>query len=188
MNITPLEIEDVIMLTPNRYQDERGFFSETYNKKCLQGHGLDITFIQDNHSYSVVKGTIRGLHYQLPPYGQDKLIRVIHGSIYDVAVDIREGSKTFGKYVAATLSADAGNQLFVPQGFAHGFITLEANTHVEYKVSNYYRKDHERGICWNDEELNIAWPCDAEDITLNDRDALFTSLAEATDLFTITTH
>tara|TARA_A100001015_G_C15044160_1_gene742210 strand:- start:4246 stop:4794 length:549 start_codon:yes stop_codon:yes gene_type:complete len=155
--ITNLEIEDVKIITPKRFGDDRGYFSESYNKKVLSDHGINIAFVQDNHSLSINTFTLRGLHYQSPPYAQDKLVRVVRGSILDIAVDIRVSSNTYGQHVSAKISAVEGNQILVPKGFAHGLITLEPNTEVIYKVSNYFSSDHDEGILWSDPDLNIDW-------------------------------
>src|SRR3954471_6373326 len=152
------EIPDVKVLLPKKFGDARGFFSETYSRKLLQEcAGIDRDFVQDNHSLSAEAGVVRGLHYQLAPMAQDKLVRVVRGAILDVAVDIRKGSPTFGKHVSAVISAANWRQILVPIGFAHGFVTLEENTEVIYKVTNYYSPQHERGIRWNDPQLGIDW-------------------------------
>jgi dTDP-4-dehydrorhamnose 3,5-epimerase len=184
MKIDTLAIPEVKEIFPKRFGDHRGFFSETYHKQTLLDAGINANFIQDNHSFSALKGTLRGLHYQLPPFAQAKLMRVVRGSIFDVAVDIREQSATFGKWVSAILSATEGNQLFIPEGFAHGFVTLESNTEVEYKVTNYYSPECERGLPWNDPQLAIDWPLQAHEITTSERDLKFPSFAHKKDLFT----
>jgi dTDP-4-dehydrorhamnose 3,5-epimerase len=158
MNITPLSIPDVMILQPERFSDARGFFSETYNRRALAERGIELDFVQDSHSLSGPKGTIRGLHYQSPPFAQAKLVRVARGSIFDVAVDIRRGSPTYGKHVAAVISARAWNQILIPIGFAHGFCTLEPDTETVYKVTEYYAPEHDLGILWNDPDLGIEWP------------------------------
>lgn len=170
MQIIPTAIDDVKILVPKKFGDHRGFFSETYNQKTLAAAGIDVTFVQDNQSLSVEKGVLRGLHLQLPPRAQDKLVRVTRGAVLDVAVDIRRGSPTFGKYVSAVLSAENWHQIFVPKGFAHGFVTLEPNTEVIYKVSDYYAPEAESGIRWNDPDLAIDWGIDPESVVLSDRD------------------
>jgi len=164
------EIDGILTVTPKKFGDERGFFSETYNKKVLKEAGFDKEFIQDNQSLSVEKGVIRGLHFQSPPFAQDKLVRVVRGSILDVAVDIRKGSPTYGKHVAIELSADNWKQLLVPAGFAHGFCTLEPNTEVVYKVTNTYAPDHDHGLRWNDQDLAIKWPVSTNEAILSDKD------------------
>ena len=170
MEITELEIPEVKILTPKKFGDHRGFFSETYNKRALAEQDIGIEFVQDNHSFSAQRGTIRGLHFQTPPHAQDKLVRVAQGSILDVAVDIRRGSPTYGKFVSAVISADAWNQILVPVGFAHGLCTLEPDTVVIYKVSSTYAPDHDFGLLWNDPDLGIDWPVDAAEVKLSDKD------------------
>ncbi|HEV2293824.1 MAG TPA: dTDP-4-dehydrorhamnose 3,5-epimerase [Tepidisphaeraceae bacterium] len=183
MQLIETEIPDVKVLVPKKFGDHRGFFSEVYSEKLLAGLGVQTHFVQDNHSLSAETGVVRGLHYQLPPMAQDKLIRVVHGAILDVAVDIRRGSPTFGKHVACVLSAENWTQMFVPAGFAHGFATLEPNTEVLYKVTNYYSPGHERGIRWNDPKLGIDWRVAEDAAVLSERDRKHPMLAEATELF-----
>jgi dTDP-4-dehydrorhamnose 3,5-epimerase len=175
--ITRLAVPDVLLITPKRPGDERGFFSETYNAKILAEAGFDKTFVQDNHSMSGRRGTLRGLHFQRAPHAQDKLLRVTRGAIYDVAVDIRQGSPTFGQWVGEELSADNWRQLLVPAGFAHGFVTLTEQTEVLYKVTDYYAPQAEGGLAWNDPALGIDWPIDAADVTTNARDGAWPTLA-----------
>lgn len=146
------------LVTPRRFGDDRGWFSETYHEQRLRDLGVTANFVQDNHSYSKQAGTIRGIHFQRPPHAQAKLVRCIRGQIFDVAVDLRRASPTFGRYVAAELSAQNGRQLFVPVGFGHAFLTLEADCEVIYKVDDYYAPETEGGICWNDPSIAIAWP------------------------------
>lgn len=169
-----------------RYEDARGFYSETYNDREMTEIGIDTRFVQDSHSLSRREGTVRGLHYQLPPHGQDKLVRVARGSILDVAVDVRRGSPTFGRHVARVLSAAAWNQLLIPAGFAHGFCTLEAETEVLYKLSAHWAPEHERGILWNDPALGIEWPVTEAEALLSDKDRANPRLAEAVDLYDAT--
>lgn len=170
MQVESLAIPDVKLLTPRKHGDHRGFFSEVFNRKALAEAGINIDFVQDNHSLSAEKGTMRGLHFQSPPFAQDKLVRVVKGSIFDVAVDLRKGSPTYGQHVSAVVSAEAWNQILVPIGFAHGFMTLEPDTEVIYKVSNYYAPDHDHGLLWNDPALGIEWPFAQDEITLSDKD------------------
>jgi len=144
MQVAVTEIADIKLITPVRHVDSRGFFSEVFKENVLREHGIDIHFVQDNHSLSASKGVVRGLHYQIPPFAQAKLLRVTAGSMLDVAVDIRWGSPSFGRHVAVVLSASEGNQLFIPEGFAHGYCTLEPDTEVIYKVSAYYSPEHDR--------------------------------------------
>ena len=155
--IQALRIPDVKVLQIDRYGDERGFFSETYHKRRLEEAGVRIDFVQDNHSYSQACQTLRGLHLQAPPYAQAKLVRVPRGRILDICVDVRRGSPYYGQWVSAEISAQAWNQIFVPVGFLHGFITLETETEVQYKVSNHYHAESERGVIWNDPDLKIDW-------------------------------
>lgn len=172
MNVTALAIADVKLIAPKIFRDDRGFFSETFNLRALASGGVTGDFVQDNHSLSVQKGVVRGLHYQLPPAAQDKLVRVTRGSILDVAVDIRKGSPTYGRHVAVTLSAANWEQLWVPKGFAHGFCTLEPNTEVVYKVTDYYAPEFDRGLRWNDPDLDIKWPVTADSAVLSAKDAI----------------
>ena len=174
-----LDIPEVLLLRPKRYRDDRGFFSETWNRKAFADAGIALDFVQDNHALSLKAGTIRGLHFQSAPYAQDKLVRVVKGRILDVAVDIRRSSPTFGQFVTAELSADDGHQLLVPIGFAHGFCTLEADTEVEYKVTNYYSAQHDLGIRWNDPDIGIQWPVSDEEAVLSDKDKLLPALKNA---------
>ena len=178
MQVEHLNIPDVRLLSPRKHGDRRGFFSETYSRKALAVIGIDIDFVQDNHSYSADKGTVRGLHFQTPPFAQDKLVRVVRGSVFDIAVDLRQGSPTYGRHVSAVLSAQAWNQILVPIGFAHGFMTLEPDTEVIYKVSNYYAPDHDKGLLWNDPALGINWPIADEEAVLSDKDSKLPRLAE----------
>ncbi len=148
----------VEIVRPRRYADARGWFSETYSADMFRDFGIDSAFVQDNHSFSSARFTLRGLHFQSRPYAQDKLVRCVRGRAFDVAVDIRRGSPTFGAWVGAELSADNGNQIFIPIGFAHGFLTLEPDTEIIYKCSAAYAPHHEGGICWDDPDLAIDWP------------------------------
>ena len=158
MEIRDLAIEGVKVLTPKKHGDARGFFSETYSRPVFTQHGLGVEFVQDNQSLSADRFTVRGLHYQTPPFAQAKLVRVLRGSIYDVAVDIRRGSPTYGRWVGAEISAALWNQILVPVGFAHGFCTLEPDTEVVYKVSAPYAPENDRGLRWNDPAIGIQWP------------------------------
>lgn len=183
MDITALAIPDVKIIRPRKFGDSRGFFSETYNKKALEAAGLHYDFLQDNQSLSAEVGTVRGLHFQLPPFAQDKLVRVVKGAILDVAVDIRKGSPTYGQHVSAVISAEEWNQILVPIGFAHGFCTLEPYTEVIYKVTNFYSAEHDRGLLWNDPDLGIDWPVAADKALLSDKDRKQPRLAELGDFF-----
>lgn len=170
-------IPDVWTYTPRRFGDDRGWFSETFNARALNEMLGGATFVQDNQSLSAAKGTLRGLHFQISPRAQDKLVRVLQGAVLDVAVDIRCGSQTFGKWVAVHLSAENGTQMFVPKGFAHGFLTLEPRTEVFYKVSEYYSRDEERGLAWDDPALGIDWQLPSATLTIADRDRQFPRLS-----------
>jgi dTDP-4-dehydrorhamnose 3,5-epimerase len=170
LHILPLGIPDVKLITPVKHGDARGFFSETYNKKTLAQAGITLDFVQDNHSFSRQRGTLRGLHYQERPFEQHKLIRAVRGRVLDVAVDIRRGSPTFGKWVSAELSADNWAQILVPAGFAHAFCTLEPDTEIIYKVTNFYSPEHDFGIRWDDPDLNIPWPFPSDQLTLSEKD------------------
>jgi len=158
MKVTPLSIPDVLLIEPQVFGDDRGFFYESFNQnKFEEAMGKKINFVQDNHSKSV-KGVLRGLHYQLPPKAQGKLVRAIQGEVFDVAVDLRKSSPTFGKWVGEMLSADNKKQLWIPEGFAHGFLTLSDSAEFLYKTTNYYSQEHERVIIWNDKKIKIKWP------------------------------
>ncbi len=170
MKIIETDIPAVRMLVPRRFGDARGWFAETYNRKGLAEAGIDLDFVQDNQSLSVPRGTVRGLHYQSPPVAQDKLVRVLRGAILDVAVDIRKGSPSYGRHVAVRLDAAEGVQLLVPKGFAHGFVTLEPDTEVLYKVTNYYAPQNDHGILWNDPDLGIEWTVTEAEAQLSDKD------------------
>ena len=183
MTIQPQSIPDILLITPRRFGDDRGWFSETYNKAELAEAGVDLAFVQDNHSLSAPAGTVRGLHFQRPPHAQAKLIRVVSGSILDVAVDLRQGSPTFGHHVAVRLDADTGGQLLIPVGFAHGFATLESDTQVIYKVTDRYAPDCDAGILWNDPALNIDWDVDESDATLSEKDANLPLLSDLDNPF-----
>jgi dTDP-4-dehydrorhamnose 3,5-epimerase len=171
-------IPDVKVVTPQRLGDRRGFFSEVYNRRDFAAVGLDYEFVQDNHSLSGEAGTIRGLHFQRPPFAQVKLVRVVRGRILDVAVDIRRRSPTYGRHVAIELSAENWRQLLIPVGFLHGFCTLEPNVEVVYKVTNYYSAEHDGGVAWNDPDLAIAWPPLAARAILSQKDASQPRLSE----------
>ncbi|MBD9374386.1 dTDP-4-dehydrorhamnose 3,5-epimerase [Rhizobium sp. ARZ01] len=183
LEIRSLELEEVLEIRPVRIGDNRGFFSETWNAQRFSDAGLNLHFVQDNHSYSAARGVLRGLHYQLPPYAQDKLVRVVRGAIFDVAVDIRPDSPTFGKWCAARISAADWNQLLVPKGFAHGFLTLEPETEVIYKVTNHYSPSHDRAIRFDDADIGIVWPIHHSQLELSEKDRNAPPLALA-EVFT----
>jgi dTDP-4-dehydrorhamnose 3,5-epimerase len=178
MIVEPAHLLDVKLLRLQQYRDERGFFSETYSRRALADVGIDSDFVQDNHSLSNPRGVIRGLHFQIPPFAQDKLVRVLRGAILDVAVDLRHRSPTYGQHVAQVIRADDGVQIFIPIGFAHGFCTLEPETEVLYKVSAYYSPAHDRGLRWDDPALGIAWPVEAHQAALSEKDRRHPTLAE----------
>jgi dTDP-4-dehydrorhamnose 3,5-epimerase len=179
-----LAIPDVMLITPVKFGDARGFFSETYSAAALLTWGLKATFVQDNHSLSAQKGVVRGLHFQKPPHAQGKLVRVVRGQIFDVAVDLRAGSSTFGQHVSVELSADNWQQLWVPEGFAHGFCTLQDNTEVIYKVTDYYAPECDAGIQWNDPDLGIDWPITAADAVLSAKDEVLPRFHDIERCFT----
>ena len=170
MDVTATSLAGVLVLKPKRFEDHRGFFSETYSKRRLANVGIKVDFIQDNLSVSKRSGTLRGLHFQREPFAQAKLINAVQGAARDVVVDLRQSSSTFGQSISIVLSGNEGNQIFVPIGFAHGFLTLEPNTVVSYKVSNYYSAEHDAGIRFDDPLLNIDWSCDLSSIVTSDKD------------------
>jgi dTDP-4-dehydrorhamnose 3,5-epimerase len=182
--VIPTAIPDVKIIESRRLGDHRGFFSETYSRPAFLAVGIDLDFVQDNHSLSERIGTLRGLHFQAAPYAQDKLVRCPRGRMLDVAVDIRRGSPTFGAHVAVELSADNWRQLLVPKGFAHGFITLEPATEVFYKITAPYSPAHDHGLAYDDPALNIAWPPQPGGPVLSDKDRLHPKLADLPDYFT----
>ena len=178
MKVTPLSIPDVLLIEPHVFEDSRGFFFESYREDIFKHEtSLNILFVQDNHSKSF-QGVLRGLHYQLPPHAQAKLTRVIQGEVLDIAVDIRESSPTCGKYVAEILSNDNKKQLYIPEGFAHGILTLSHTAEYLYKTTDFYHAENERCILWNDSTINIQWPKDLN-IQLSDRDLMGQSFNEA---------
>ncbi|MBA4749547.1 MAG: dTDP-4-dehydrorhamnose 3,5-epimerase [Alphaproteobacteria bacterium] len=178
MQITKLAIPEVLLLEPKVFKDDRGYFFESFNQKLFEeAVGHSVTFVQDNQSFSK-KGVLRGLHYQMNPAAQGKLVRVLQGEVFDVAVDIRKGSPTFGKWVGAHLSAENKKQLWVPEGFAHGFLTLSETAEFYYKVTNYYSPAHERSLRWNDGALNIDW-CYSDEPLLAPKDAAAPCLNDA---------
>jgi dTDP-4-dehydrorhamnose 3,5-epimerase len=183
MQITETFIQDLKVVEPKVFGDHRGWFMETYNAEAFQKAGMDIRFVQDNQSFSATKGTLRGLHYQLNPKAQTKLVRCTKGAIYDVAVDIRKGSPTFGKWFGIELSAENKKQLLIPQGFAHGFMTITDDVEVQYKVDNLYAPDCDRGIIWNDPAIGIEWPLDITPV-LSEKDEKAPLLKEADHNFT----
>lgn len=179
ISVESLGISDVKILRPTRHGDDRGFFSETYNKKELAEASIKLDFVQDNQSLSQKAGTLRGLHFQGAPWAQDKLVRVVKGRILDVAVDMRRSSPTFGQWVSAEISASEWNQILVPKGFAHGICTLEPDTELIYKVTNYYAPSCDFGVRWNDPTLKIPWPYGEAELTLSPRDRALPLFDEA---------
>ena len=174
---------DVKIVRPHRHGDARGFFAETYNRRRFTEHGIAAEFVQDNHSHSVRAGTVRGLHFQLPPLAQAKLVSVVVGAAFDVAVDLRTGSPTHGRHVAVMLTAESGEWLYIPAGFAHGYCTLEPDTDLVYKVTNYYSAAHDRGVAWDDPALAIPWPVKPGEATLSDKDKALPRLAGVGAIF-----
>lgn len=178
LRVAPQAIPEILLIEPIRLADERGFFSEVWSRHTLAAVGLDIDFVQDNHAFSREVGVLRGLHFQRPPSAQGKLVRVVRGAIFDVAVDIREGSATYGEHVAVELSATNWRQLWVPPGFAHGYCTLEPNTEILYKVDAPYDRETDGGIAWDDPDLAIDWPSVAELAVLSAKDRSAPRLTE----------
>lgn len=176
--VRPLSLPGVLEIRPRRFGDERGFFSEVWRREWLSHDGMDLQFVQDNHSYSRASGVLRGLHFQMEPAAQDKLVRVSRGAVFDVAVDMRPNSRTFGRWTAVTLSAKEWNQLFVPKGFAHGFVTLEDECEVLYKVSAPYVPELERTIRFDDPTIGIEWPLERNALILSEKDRTAPSLRE----------
>ena len=183
MRVERLAIPDVILVVPDRFGDARGFFSEVFSVPRFEAAGIGLPFVQDNHSLSEHRGTLRGLHCQVAPRVQGKLVRCVRGAIWDVAVDARPGSATFGQHVAAELSAENWAQLWVPPGFLHGFCTLAPDTEVIYKVTDLYDRGAERGVRWDDPDLAIPWPVPAAEVKLSDKDRVLPAWAECGALF-----
>jgi dTDP-4-dehydrorhamnose 3,5-epimerase len=164
----------LLLITPRRFADPRGWLAETFNQRRFAEKISSVSFVQDNQSHSVLAGTVRGMHFQKPPHAQAKLVSCLRGSLLDVVVDIRNGSPTYGRHVSVTLSAESGRQLYIPVGFAHGLMTLEHETEVHYKVSDFYAPDCEDGLLWNDADLGIEWPAQSESAVLSPKDYEFT--------------
>ncbi len=183
MQVESLDIPDVKVITPRRFGDSRGYFAETYVAPRLAAAGIDLPLVQDNQSFSAAAGTVRGLHCQVAPFVQGKLVRVLRGAIWDVAVDARVGSPTFGLWAAATLSAENFAQLWVPPGFLHGFCTIEPDTEVFYKVTNVYDRASERGVIWNDPTLRLPWPLPDTGAVLSDKDQVLPAWQQAAGWF-----
>ncbi|MFT3811490.1 MAG: dTDP-4-dehydrorhamnose 3,5-epimerase [Micropepsaceae bacterium] len=183
IDIEALAIADVKIVRPRRFGDARGFFSETYSAQAFGEAGITDVFVQDNHSFSAAVGTVRGLHFQRPPRAQAKLVRVTRGRIWDVAVDLRRPSPSYGRWVAAEISAEAWNQIYIPAGFAHGFCTLQPDTEIAYKVTDYYAPAEDGGVYWGDEDLAIDWPVAPDAATLSAKDGALPRLRELPPLF-----
>jgi dTDP-4-dehydrorhamnose 3,5-epimerase len=184
MDIQATSIPEVKIIAPKKFGDARGFFSETYNQRAFHAAGITDAWVQDNHSLSGPKGTVRGLHFQTAPFAQAKLVRVTRGAILDVAVDIRRGSPTYGQHVACEISAEKWNQIYVPAGFAHGFCTLTQDAEVLYKVTALYSREHDFGLLWNDPALGIDWPVTPAEALLSDKDKVQPTLANLPAHFT----
>lgn len=183
MQVTETALPEVKIVVPQRFEDARGDFSEVWNADRFAAAGIVAAFVQDNHVRNRRKGTVRGLHYQLPPAAQGKLLRVTRGAICDAVVDIRRGSPNFGRHQTSVISAENRHELWVPPGFAHGYCTLEDDTEVQYRATEYYRPSLERGIAWDDPELMIAWPVSPKEALLSDRDRALPRLSEQHDIF-----
>ncbi len=175
---TPLAIAEVLLITPKRHGDARGWFTETWSKKALEAAGLSHDFVQDNQAFNARAGTVRGLHFQKAPHAQAKLVRVLAGAIYDVAVDVRPGSATYGRWVGHRLTAEGGEQLLIPRGFAHGYCTITDDTMLAYKVDGDYAPTLEGGVAWDDPDLAIDWPVKAGDAVLSDKDRVLPRLKD----------
>ena len=184
MQIENTPLAGVKILTPRRFDDDRGFFAETYNRKVLAENGITLDFVQDNHSFSTAAGTVRGLHFQTAPFAQDKLVRCAQGALFDVAVDIRKGSPTYGKWFGVELSFENGRQLLIPAGFAHGFVARVDNTVIAYKCSNFYAGDCEGALLWNDPDIGIDWALNGLEPVLSGKDEIAPNLAGFDSPFT----
>jgi dTDP-4-dehydrorhamnose 3,5-epimerase len=183
MEIRVFDIPDLKLLVPKLFSDARGTFTETWSDRTFREKIANVSFVQDNQSISTKERTVRGLHFQKAPHAQGKLIRVLRGSIFDIAVDIRRGSPTYGQHVAITLDAATGAQLWVPEGFLHGFCTLEDSTEVFYKVTSYYSPAHDGGVLWSDPDLGIPWPVGPEPVILSEKDRKHPCLRDLPDFF-----
>ncbi len=183
MQFETFKIPDLVLITPKKFGDSRGYFMETFRQELFEENVGPFLFVQDNQSMSAEVGTVRGLHFQLDPKAQGKLVRCVAGALADVAVDIRKGSPTYGQYVSVELTAENGKQLWVPPGFAHGFCTLAPNTEISYKVTNYYSAEHDRGLLWNDPSIGIDWPVEAAKAVLSDKDIKQPGLSSLPEAF-----
>ncbi len=186
MEFQKTNLQDVLLIKPKFFKDDRGFFVESYSRKVFKENGIDVDFVQDNHSLSVEKGVLRGLHFQKNPYSQSKLVRVTRGRIYDVVVDLRKDSPTYKQWQGFELSEENGLMLFIPKGFAHAFCTLEENTEFMYKVDAFYAPEADSGIIWNDPELNIDWPI--ENPILSEKDQQLKQLKDIEPILNFTVH
>lgn len=183
MEVRNFEVEGPLEIIPRKIEDSRGYFSEIFRLDTFAKHAPAVDFVQDNQSLSVKTGTVRGIHFQSPPMAQAKLVRCLSGSLVDVAVDLRSDSPTFGRWISIVLSAELNNQLWVPVGFGHAFCTLEPNSVISYRVSNYYSPDHDKGVAWDDPEVGIAWPDVADSGTLSAKDRALPRLARLPGYF-----
>jgi dTDP-4-dehydrorhamnose 3,5-epimerase len=183
LDIRPLELDGVFLITPKRFPDGRGFFSEIWKRDALESAGLKFDFIQDNYSYSAEAGVVRGLHFQTPPFAQTKLVMVLRGEVFDAVIDLRKASPTFGRTLTVELSDENGHQLLIPKGFAHGFAVTKANTSVLYKVDARYAPDHEAGIHFADPDLGIKWPITPSEAIVSQKDAALPRLKDAANPF-----
>ncbi|MGP4805448.1 dTDP-4-dehydrorhamnose 3,5-epimerase [Agrobacterium cavarae] len=183
MRVECTSIEGIRKITPTRFEDARGFFSETFKDQWFRRHVEDIAFVQENESLSILKGTLRGLHFQRPPLAQGKLIRCVRGSIWDVIVDLRRGRPSYGEWRSFELSEENGVQLWVPPGFAHGFLTMEPQSLISYKVTEIYSKAHDMGITWDDEDIGITWPVPSDGVVMSEKDRLLPRMAELPNYF-----
>lgn len=180
---TKLDIPDVIIIEPRLFKDYRGYFREVLHERTFRELVADVHFVQDNEALSTAVGTIRGLHFQKPPAAHGKLVRALAGKVFDVAVDIRKGSPTFGKYVSTQLDAESANMVWIPPGFAHGYCTLEPNSIVAYKITDFYSPENDTGIAWNDPTIDIKWPVDLEKVVISDKDRALPTLDQADNYF-----
>ena len=185
MQIRSFEIAGPLEIIPRKIEDPRGYFSEIFRLDTFAEHGASAEFVQDNQSLSVKVGTVRGLHFQSPPMAQAKLVRCLSGRLFDVAVDLRKGSPSFGRWMSVVLSPDQNNQLWVPVGFGHGFCTLEPNTIISYRVTSYYSPEHDKGVAWDDQDIAVEWPDVADPETLSAKDRVQPMLADLPDYFSM---
>ena len=183
MQVERLSISDIVKIVPARHGDRRGYFSEVFRDQWFRDAIADITFVQENQSFSVARGTVRGLHFQREPFAQGKLVRCLAGAMFDVAVDIRQGSPSYGRWVGAELSAENGAQIWIPAGFAHGFLTLEPNTVMHYKLTAPHSAKDEGGVLWSDPDIGVVWPVKKSEVVLSDKDRVQPRLADLAPAF-----